>query len=189
MFEALQSHAEPLIWCMAFQLCRKFLMSFYCSRSSRLVNSSGGLHDHHEMTSWQVQQKAISGMLVSKLWDHFVYAPSQWEMTLQCIVVSHWLGARTEWSLKLVKLNKEIPATEIKNCVLLFVLSSLEWVIKFNSLSRVSGQRGPYSPYKLCNHGLCIGIIIFPHVDNTQSTGHLKKKDIKNETQKSEGTH
>ena len=25
--------------------------------------------------------------------DHFVYAPSQWETTLQCNVVSHWLGA------------------------------------------------------------------------------------------------
>ena len=35
-----------------------------------------------------------------------------------------------------------------------------------------------------------IGIIIFPHIDNTQSTGHnlLQKKDIK-KTQKTEGTH
>ena len=31
--------------------------------------------------------------------DHFVYAPRQWETTLQCNVVSHWLGACTEWSL------------------------------------------------------------------------------------------
>ena len=31
--------------------------------------------------------------------DHFVYAPSQWETTLQCNVVSHWLGALTKWSL------------------------------------------------------------------------------------------
>ena len=35
-----------------------------------------------------------------------------------------------------------------------------------------SGQRGPYSLYKQCNHSLYIGIIIFPHIDNTQSTGH-----------------
>ena len=27
--------------------------------------------------------------------DHFMYAPSQWETTLQCNVVSHWLGAYT----------------------------------------------------------------------------------------------
>ena len=44
-----------------------------------------------------------------------------------------------------------------------------EWVIKFNGLSGDSGQRGPYNP---CNHSLYIGIIIFPHIDNTQSTGH-----------------
>ena len=31
--------------------------------------------------------------------DNFVYAPSQWETTLQCNVVSHWLGAYTKWSL------------------------------------------------------------------------------------------
>ena len=29
----------------------------------------------------------------------FVYAPSQWETTLHCTVVSHWLGAFTNWSL------------------------------------------------------------------------------------------
>ena len=31
--------------------------------------------------------------------DHFVYAPGQWEMTLQCKVGSHWLGTCTEWLL------------------------------------------------------------------------------------------
>ena len=31
--------------------------------------------------------------------DYFVYAPNQWEMTLQCNVVSHWLGAYTKRSL------------------------------------------------------------------------------------------
>ena len=30
--------------------------------------------------------------------DQLVYAPSQWEMTLQCNVVSHWLGILTKWS-------------------------------------------------------------------------------------------
>ena len=37
--------------------------------------------------------------MASILWYHFVFAPSQWETTLQCNVVSHWLGAYTEWSL------------------------------------------------------------------------------------------
>ena len=31
--------------------------------------------------------------------DHFAYAPCQWETTLQCNVVSHWMGAYTKWPL------------------------------------------------------------------------------------------
>ena len=31
--------------------------------------------------------------------DLFVYAPSQWETTLHCNAVSHWLSAYTKWSL------------------------------------------------------------------------------------------
>ena len=31
--------------------------------------------------------------------DHFVYAPNQWETTLHCNFVSHWLGTYTKWSL------------------------------------------------------------------------------------------
>ena len=33
--------------------------------------------------------------------DYFVYAPSQWKTTLQCVVGSHWLGTCIEWSLHL----------------------------------------------------------------------------------------
>ena len=47
-----------------------------------------------------------------------------------------------------------------------------EWVLQFNGLSGDSKQWGSYSPYKLCNHSLHIEIIIFPHIDNPQSTGH-----------------
>ena len=32
--------------------------------------------------------------------DQSVYVPSQWEMTLHCNVVSHWLGAYTKLSLR-----------------------------------------------------------------------------------------
>ena len=31
---------------------------------------------------------------------HFVYVSSQWEMVLQCNIVSHWLGAYKKWSLR-----------------------------------------------------------------------------------------
>ena len=47
-----------------------------------------------------------------------------------------------------------------------------EWVIKFKGLSGDSRQQGPYSRYKPCNHSLCIGIIISPHIEDTQSKGH-----------------
>ena len=44
--------------------------------------------------------------------------------------------------------------------------------IKFICLFGDRGHRGPYSPYKPCNHNLYIGIIIFPHIDNPQYTGY-----------------
>ena len=44
--------------------------------------------------------------------------------------------------------------------------------IKFIGLFGDRGHRGPYSPYKPGNHNLYIGIIIFPHIDNPQSTGY-----------------
>ena len=36
---------------------------------------------------------------VGDIIDHSVYVPSQWEMELQGNVISHWLGAHTEWFL------------------------------------------------------------------------------------------
>ena len=36
---------------------------------------------------------------VTLIRDHFLYAPSQWETTLQCNVVSYWLGPYSKWSL------------------------------------------------------------------------------------------
>ena len=44
--------------------------------------------------------------------------------------------------------------------------------IKFIGLFEDGGHRGSYSPYKPFNHNLYIGIIIFPHKDNPQSTGY-----------------
>ena len=61
--------------------------------------------------------------------------------------------------------------------------------IKFIGLFEDRGHRGPYSPYKTFNHNLYIGTIIFPHIDNPQSTGYNspKKKPIKIINEKSEG--
>ena len=51
-------------------------------------------------------------------------------------------------------------------------ISMAEREIKFIGLFEDRGHRGPYSPYKLFNHHLNIGIIIFPHIDKPQSTGY-----------------
>ena len=44
-------------------------------------------------------------------WVDFVYAPSQWGTTLQCNVVSHWLGAYTKWSLHQYKRRPCCPCS------------------------------------------------------------------------------
>ena len=49
-----------------------------------------------------------------------------------------------------------------------------EWL----SLTAFLGSRqwGSCNPYKPCNHNLYIGMIIFPHIDNPQSTDYNKLK-------------
>ena len=44
-----------------------------------------------------------NSLQLDQLLDHFVYAPSQWETTLQYNVISHWLGTCTAWPLQLFK--------------------------------------------------------------------------------------
>ena len=43
--------------------------------------------------------------LVLRFRDDFEYAPSQWEMTLQCKVISYWLGACTKRPLVIVYIH------------------------------------------------------------------------------------
>ena len=54
-------------------------------------------HDHLTMTHTMNTDQDLTHSIWPK--DNFVYAPSQWETTLQCNVVSHWLGAYTKWPL------------------------------------------------------------------------------------------
>ena len=61
----------------------------------------------------------------------------------------------------------------------------LRWSGGYNELTAFfldSGHQAPYSPYKPCNHNLYIGIIIFPHIDNTKyiffQKLHLKMSQI-----------
>ena len=53
--------------------------------------------NHWELLNWKYTNNKAKHMCISN--DHFVYGSSQWETTLQCNVVSHWLGAYTKWSL------------------------------------------------------------------------------------------
>ena len=85
-----------------------------------------------------------------------------------------WLTTNACWYIGYLHSIKCIPKHSISQppvyrCFVTFSWIYLakvgEWVIKSNGLSGDSGQPGPYSPYKPCNHSLYIGIIIFPHID------------------------
>ena len=89
-----------------------------------------------------------------------------------------WMNEFTQWGLK-----RHVPFWHMTR------ERERERDIKFIGLFEDRGHRGPYSPYKPFNHNLYIGIIIFPHIDNPQSTGYNwpKKKTIKIINEKSEG--
>ena len=53
------------------------------------------------------------------------------------------------------------------------------------SLSAFLKTSGPHKPY---NHNLYVGIIVFPHIDNPQSTGY-DKPEKKNNKGKKGGPH
>ena len=85
-----------------------------------------------------------------------------------------------------------VPADKAQYRIINFLFEFMgkrEREIKFISLFENRGHRSPYSPYKLFNHNLYIGIIIFPHIDNPQYTGYdlPKKKPNKIINEKSEG--
>ena len=73
-------------------------------------------------------------------------------------------------------IKHENPLSIYENADYFQIMSktNLEWERERLSLSAFlrRGHRGPYSPYKPFNHNLHIGIIIFPHIDNPQSTGY-----------------
>ena len=105
--------------------------------------------------------------------DHFVYAPSQWETTLQCNVVSHWLGAYTKWSL-------------LSMCSQWLHCFSLQWLLvlscgdrAYNGLHCLAFFRGawdhpqssamPSPEYEL----LTVGILHNPHVNSLACAFHI----------------
>ena len=55
-------------------------------------------------------------------WEDFVYAPSQWETTLHCNVVSHWLGAHTnDPCIDInVRMGSGLLSSRVRGCTRLF---------------------------------------------------------------------
>ena len=51
------------------------------------------------ITLWERSRTSANTMMTMSDRDQSVYGLSQWETTLQCNVVSHWLGPYTEWCL------------------------------------------------------------------------------------------
>ena len=90
--------------------------------------------------------------------------------------ISQDLWAVSTWfcltSTRIPITNMEIPIISKWGWGCLLFLSQREREIKFIGLFGDRRHRGPYSPYKPCNHNLYIGIVIFPHIDNPQSTGY-----------------
>ena len=59
------------------------------------------------------------------------------------------------------------PSCRTSNAEHQSVCFVIKWVSGWLNLTAFYGQRGPCNPYKLCDHNLYIGIIIFPHINNT----------------------
>ena len=80
----------------------------------------------------------ISELTMCVIRNHFVYAPSQWETTLQCNVISHWLGAYTKWFLCDASVNRYIIPGDI-------VSSNYSDVIMSSIASQISSVCSVYS--------------------------------------------
>ena len=95
-----------------------------------------------------------------------------------------WMAHVYQYFSKYKMLGSKYKKASYLNCLRSTVTiisnpSASEWVGDSLSLSVFSdrGHRGPYSPYKPCNHNIYIGIIIFPDIDvhNLQVILNLKK--------------
>ena len=95
---------------------------------------------------------------------HFDYAPSQWETTLLCNVVSHWLGAYTDWSLLRHSQSKPILLTcrDLPHCSSVhFDYAPSQWETTLQS-NVVSHWLGAYTDRFLLRHSQCISLFYSP---------------------------
>ena len=65
---------------LVFALC----CDNFCNGNSIVLNL---------ILKYVVNHSLLQNVLWCMVWDHFVYASSQWEMMLYCNIISHWLDA------------------------------------------------------------------------------------------------
>ena len=104
---------------------------------------------HHQNQCWPSSLMHIR--------HHFVYAPSQWETTWQCNVVSHWLGTYTKWSLHICVSSRMNGPNELKGVAFLAATKQLyEWyflsVCPSVRLSVRLSVCPSVTPFWLCSH-------------------------------------
>ena len=135
-----------------------------------------------------------SVQLRNKLFNFILLSPSG-----QTSASSAWITSVTEWSPMLFhfahhQINNRVytvntsyyarngPVSaqfwQITACLqVFFLINATEWVSEWLSLTAFlgTGDIGVHVVHiNRCNHSIYIGIIIFPHINNTQSTGHNK---------------
>ena len=65
-----------------------------------LVLLSSGFPEIFQLNNFSTHCRVCQTSIPDGNFDHFVYVSRQWETTLQCNVVSHWLGTYKKRSLK-----------------------------------------------------------------------------------------
>ena len=100
-----------------------YLLSFFLHLYKE--NIMGNLWKKSSSEFWLMLVKQESPLRISSKVgslchrDHFVYAPSEWETTLHCNVVFHWLGAYAKRSL--MSCCKNSFSIMVRNFVVLWV--------------------------------------------------------------------
>ena len=69
----------------------------YCIGEARMTKKRRGQADPLALSVAELAR--ATSVVRHQSRDHYVHALSQWETAFHCNVVSHWLGAYTEWNI------------------------------------------------------------------------------------------
>ena len=97
------------------------------------------------------QRDSLGHWLIGLSREQSRYAPSQWEMALQCDNVSHWLSTFLDWSLPVHLYQGSMSPTHFS--------SQFQFDGKFDSLLFYScswyHHKCLHMPWQLCCHAMC----------------------------------